>query len=140
MQMNTANSDQDEADIAVRLEKGEISPELFATPLNNFVAWARDNGIVPIIVYTPSMYTAYDSTVRFSDPQVGAAVRELSRQQRAWLADNAARLGVTFYDLTPAFQKVAGAGQLTHFPSNVHLTPLGHTIVAQELAALIGKL
>lgn len=140
MQMNTANSDQDEADIAVRLGKGEVSLELFAIPFKNFVMWARENRITPVVIYTPSMYTAYESTVTFSDPQVGAAVRSLSRQQRAWFADSAAKLGFIFHDLTPAFQKEAGAGRLTHFPSIVHLTPLGHTIVAQQLAALTEKL
>lgn len=140
MEMNTANSDQDEADYAFKLESGDVSFELFATPLNNFIAWAKSSGVTPLVVYTPSMYTAYDSTVRFSDPRVGAAVRNLSRKQRAWFAENASKLGFVFLDLTPAFQREANVGRLTHFPSNVHLTPLGHTIVAQELTALLGGL
>lgn len=137
MEMNTANSDQDEVENAFRLQRGDVSLDLFATPLTNFVTWAKANGITPVVVYTPSMYTAYDSTVTFSDAKVGEAVRNLSHKQREWFAQNAARLGFTFRDLTPAFQKEADAGNLTHFPSNVHLTPLGQTVVAQQLADII---
>lgn len=137
MAMNVANRDKDEVDHARQLQAGEIGLDVFAAPLTAFLAWAQKTGIVPIVTYIPSMYTAYAATVEFEDPEVGAAVQAFSTAQRQWFATHAAAQSYQFLDFTPAFQQAAAEGVVTHFPANVHLTPQGHEVVARELHALL---
>lgn len=140
MAMNIANKDQGEVERAVQLREGKISTDLFAEPLRAYVDWAKTNGIVPVVTYIPSMYTAYEGTVTFQDPEVGKVVQAFSAAQRQWLAEHAKSLGYNFVDLTPFLQQVAAKGELTHFPSNVHLTTKGEEIVGTHTAELIKQL
>jgi hypothetical protein len=135
--LNINNGDQDEIEYGRRIEAGEIGPEIFGPPLEAFAALGREHGFVPIVAYIPSAHTAYADSVRFEDPETGAAAQALSTAQRDWLAANAERLGVVYLDLVPAFRAAAPDHPLTHFPSNVHLTPAGHRIVAEALAPLL---
>lgn len=140
MAMNIANKDQGEVERAVQLREGKISPDLFAEPLENYVDWAKANGIVPVVTYIPSMYTAYEATVTFEAPEIGNTVRAFSTSQRKWIAEHAQPLGYNFVDLTPFLQEAAAKGELTHFPSNVHLTAKGEEIVGMHMAAFIKQL
>jgi hypothetical protein len=132
--MNVTNRDRDEAHNAARLVNGEISPSLYEAPLAAFAGMAKEAGFIPVVAYVPSAYTAYADSVVFDDPTAGGNARRWSDAQRQWLQDNAPKLGMTFIDLVPAFQKAALAGELTHFPANVHLTPAGHRVVADRIA------
>ncbi len=85
------------------------------------------------------MHTAYADTVVFEDGETADLVRDMSNVQRDWLAKKTSELGLTFIDLTPAFQKAAREGPLTHFPANVHLTPYGHRVSAIAWQAAIAK-
>ncbi len=134
--MNVTNRDLDEPRHARMLQAGEIDLDVFAAPLAAFVAWAEEAGIQPVVTYIPSMYTAYAATVTFEDPQVGTAVQAFSDAQRAWLTAHAEAGGYAYLDFTPAFQQAAAEGVVTHFPANVHLTPQGHEVVAEELHTL----
>jgi hypothetical protein len=64
-------------------------------------------------------------------------VNKFSADQRAWFEKFTASLGIPFVDLTPHFQKAATQGELTHFPGNVHLTPAGHRIVAENIRSAV---
>lgn len=130
MAMNISNRDQGEVDRAMELRDRKIKVDAFAAPLRAYVDWAKSQGIVPVVTYIPSMYTVYEGKVRFEDPEVGSAVQAFSAAQRQWFAANAGAIGFAFLDLTPFFQQAGAAGIVTHFPSNVHLTPKGHEIVA----------
>jgi hypothetical protein len=66
-------------------------------------------------------------------------VQRASEGQRNWLNQHVPSLGASYLDLTPAFQAAAGNGGLTHFPGTIHLTPRGHRVVADAVAALIGN-
>ena len=140
MAMNVANRDQGEVDRAMELRDGKIKVDAFAKSLMDFVAWAKPKGIAPVVTYIPSMYTVYEGTVRFENPEVGSAVQSFSTAQRRWFAANAAAIGFTYLDLTPFFQQAGSAGIITHFPSNVHLTPKGHEIVARHTWEALSKL
>lgn len=140
MAMNVSNTDQGEVDRAIRLREGKIKIETFAKPLQAYVDWARSKGITPVVTYVPSMYTAYGSAVRFEDPDVGSVVQAFSLAQRQWFAANAETIGFVYLDLTPFFQEAGSAGMVTHFPSNVHLTPAGHEIVARHTWEVLQKL
>ena len=138
--MNVTNGDQDEVDNALQLQDGKVSLDEFAEPLSAFIQWANSSGIRPIVTYIPSMYTAYGETVEFEDSEVGAAVQGMSAAQRQWFAAHTAALKVPFIDITPAFQRAAAAGTVTHFPANVHLTPHGQEIVAEGLLSLLREM
>lgn len=140
MPMNVANRDKDEVIYARKLQNGEVSLDVFERPLAEFLTWADESDILPIVTYIPSMYTAYAATVEFVDPEVGKAVKVFSDAQRQRLARHAKALGYHFLDLTGSFQKLAAEGIITHFPSNVHLTPKGHEVVARNIFKLLRDL
>jgi hypothetical protein len=133
--MNVGNADQDELASAYAMAAGRLDPSLYEGPLKAFAELARAEGFRPVLAYIPSAYTAYARSVRFADEKAGRAVREMSEKQRTWLAANAPRLGLPFVDMTPSFRRAAETGLLTHFPANMHLTPAGHKVAAEALAA-----
>ncbi len=137
--LNVTNQDRGEVRDAKRLMNGEIRLDLWTPPLTTFKDLASSRGFIGIVSYTPSMHTAYAHTAVFEDEKTAEAVRTMSTMQRDWLAKKTAELGLTYIDLTPAFQKAADEGPLTHFPANVHLTPYGHRVSATEWTALITK-
>jgi hypothetical protein len=140
MAMNVSNKDAGEVERAIELKQGKISTDFFAPPVRAFVVWAKANGIIPIVTYIPSMYSAYEGKVVFSDPQVGTAVQAFSAAQRKWFADNASIIGYNYVDMTPYFQEAAAKGVITHFPSNVHLTAQGQEVVAVHVWDMLRKL
>lgn len=137
--MNVSNKDGDEVGSAMAIRDKKISFDEFRESMTDFVKWGRENNIIPIVSYIPSMYTVYEDSVKFEDPDVGSVVQAFSAAQRKWFADQAEKIGYFYRDMTPAFQAAARQGTLTHFPGNVHLTPSGHEIVAHQLLELIKK-
>lgn len=140
MRMNVTNADTDEIRYARKLRTGEVRLEWFDEPLSEFARLAAEHAFVAVVALVPSMHTAYMESVVFSDPAAGHDASWFASEQRSWLKDASARHDLGFIDLTPALQRGAATGPLTHFPGNVHLTPFGHEIVAQELAALLPRL
>ncbi|CAN5255741.1 hypothetical protein BH10PSE7_BH10PSE7_28640 [soil metagenome] len=138
--MNVTNADLGEVRDAKRLKDGEIRLDLWAPPLQAFKDLAQANGFIPIVSYTPSMHEAYADTVVFEDEETGRTMKYASAAQREWLAKKTAELGLTYIDLTPAFQEAVKSGPLTHFPANVHLTPYGQQVTATAWKPLIDKL
>jgi hypothetical protein len=113
---------------------------VFDEALRKYVELAGQHRFVPIVVYTPSAYTAYGARVRFRDPGIEPAMRFFSDAQRRYFADKAAESGYRFLDLTPALQAAAdrlGRDGLLYFRTNVHLTQKGHAVVAEEIAKLL---
>lgn len=135
--MNVSNKDWDEVTHATAIRDKTISFDEFRESMADFVTWSKENNIVPIVTYIPSMYSVYEGSVKFEDQEVGSVVQAFSSAQRKWFATEATKIGYHFRDLTPTFQQVAGQGILTHFPGNVHLTPHGHEIVARQVLELI---
>jgi lysophospholipase L1-like esterase len=139
---NRDNVDRDEVSHAKMLAEGKPGLEVFDAALQTLVELARASDFIPVVAYTPSAYTAYDTFVRFADPEITSLMRSYSARQRAYFAAQARALGYRFLDLTPAFQR-AGASDdrgLLYFATNVHLTQRGHRVVAGELASLIKSL
>jgi hypothetical protein len=138
--MNVTNSDIDEVKHARRIENGDISLDLFGEPLEAFVDLAAEHGFIPVVTLLPSAHTGYIGSVRFEDASIGREVTGSSRAQRAWLAENAERIGYRFIDLVPTFQERVKSGPVAFFPANVHFTKYGHSIVAGTLGPEIRKL
>jgi lysophospholipase L1-like esterase len=137
---NTENADRDEIAFARALFDGSIGLDLFDDALRTYVDLAAKHRFVPVVVYTPSAYTAYGARVRFHDPTVEPAVRFYSDAQRRYFAAKAEELGYRYLDLTPALQTAAdrlGRDGLLYFRTNVHLTQKGHEVVAEEVAKLL---
>ena len=69
------------------------------------------------------------------------ATPELTRQhmddQAHLLADFAAEQNMVFLDLTPYFQKEAGAGAELYYPFDTHWNQCGHNLAAQTIAQYI---
>jgi hypothetical protein len=137
--LNESNRGRGQVKTAKKLKNGQISLDLWAPPLAAFKELSVSNGFIGIVSYTPAMHTAYAHTAVFEDPVSGDLVRTMSRMQRDWLSKKSAELGLLYVDLTPAFQKAANEGPLTHFPVNVHLTAYGHRVSATEWASIISK-
>lgn len=135
--MNVANKDHGEVNQARALANGRVSLEEFRQPLADYVAFARSAGIRPLLLYFPSMYTVYEGSVKFRDPEIGKTVQAFSQAQRRWFAENAAAIGYEFADITPLLQHAAGQGVMTHYPGNVHFTPAGHEIVARKVMSML---
>jgi hypothetical protein len=140
---NSRNGDRDEVLFARRLRDGEISLDLFDDALEEFVGLARANRFIPIVAYTPSAYSAFGTRTRFTDPDIEHLLRTYSERQRRYFARQGAALGYHFIDMTPpliAATATLDSDHLAYFRTNVHLTPTGHTVIARELATMIGML
>lgn len=138
--MNVTNNDTDEVKHARQFESGETSLDLFAEPLEAFVILAAKQNFIPVVTLMPSVYTSYIESVRFEDEAVGRDVAAFSRAQRAWLAENAERIGYRFIDVFPTFVEQVKSRPLAFFPANIHFTREGHAIVAAALGPELKKL
>ena len=134
---NSANGDRDELDFARRLVAGELGVDLFDDALQKLVRIGAEHGFVPVVVYVPSSATAYRGAIRFEDPSIERTLERYSQIQREYFAEQAEKLGYRYIDTTPAIQAASRrlpAARRLYFRSNVHLTPAGHEIVAEQVA------
>ena len=136
---NPENVDKDEVRTAKKLARMEIAPAVFESierALSEFVGLSKQYNFTPIIVYTPSAYTAYADDVVFADPNLKGLLLSFSHEQRQFLVAQSKKLGFPFIDLTPALQIAAqsnGSDNLLYYQRDLHLTPLGHTVVARVI-------
>ncbi|MEP7171927.1 MAG: hypothetical protein ABI705_00425 [Aestuariivirga sp.] len=138
--MNAANGDLDELKSALKLQEGEIQPDLYTEPLTEFVKFARQSQFVPLVVYVPTAYTVYQNTIEFQDESLENLMREYSKVQQDWLAKNSKQIGYAFVDPTVDMQQRASTGPLLYFPSDLHPTPAGHKALAETIAPTVFKL
>jgi len=140
VRMNPHSADTDEVDHGRMLLSGEISPstifDLWSEPMGWITELASQRNFQVLWIYIPSAYTAYGDSVNFSDEKVGQAVRTLSTTQRDVFAKLCKSMKLNCLDTVASFQQ-RGKGGLTHFPANIHLTPLGHEVVADAVANYI---
>jgi len=137
---NTANGDLDEANFAAAMWQGKGDLRLFDRALEELARLGKDHGFLPIVVYTPTAYSAYKKHVRFSDPRLASLTEFFSDAQRYYFADRTEKLGLLFVDTTETMRASAaelGPDSLLHFPINRHLTPQGHELVAGAVAEAI---
>jgi hypothetical protein len=140
--MNSRNGDRDEVEFARMLVDGTLGGDLLEDALSTFVSLARDYRFTPIVVYTPSAYTAYEGMTTFDDPTIEATMRAYSRGLRAYFAGAAERLKFEYVDLTETINAAARSSRrdaLLYFQTNVHLTPAGHRLVAERVARAIAE-
>jgi hypothetical protein len=142
IRFNPENADRNEVVYADLLARGRVDLDVFAPALETFAALARSHHFAPILAYTPSAYTAYQSFVHFDDPSLPELMRRYSRVQRKYFARRAAELGLRFVDLTNPLHQAARATrdrELLYFPTNLHLTAAGHRVIARALAKVLAE-
>lgn len=142
--LNVGNSDQDEIHYSRQYRSGELGDErlarLFAEPMEQIADWTRARGAGLLFVYLPSAHSAYGARTTFADPEIGELVGGFSRHQRGLFAEICAEAGYDCLDMTTRFNARVSTSPLAYFPANVHLTPEGHKIVAEEVARhLVGR-
>ena len=134
---NDTNYDTDEVDFAFAVREGRVDLGVFDAALRSFVELAAEHGFMPVVAYSPSAHTAYAEAVVFESPEIAAPLAGYSRALRAYLARSAGELGFLFVDATPAMQAAAAGSrraELLYFPTNLHYTPAGHRVLAQQIA------
>jgi hypothetical protein len=140
---NIQNADESEVRYAKMLKEGEADLSVFDEALRGFVSLAKEHDFTPILIYSPSAYSAYADFVEFDDPTLEDLMPWFSQTQRQYFADKAEAIGCTFVDLTPALQSAGrslGAKELLYNPINVHFTEKGNRVVAEALAEVINVL
>jgi hypothetical protein len=68
-----------------------------------------------------------------------ADIRANRLAQNALMGEFCAFNGISFIDLTPALEKVAGSGRPVYFADDAHWNATGHEIAAQELAQFLQR-
>lgn len=139
---NETNYDTDEIDFSHAVLEGRVVLGVFDAALRSFVELADEHGFRPVVAYSPSAHTAYVEDVVFEDPTVAAPLAGYSRALRAYLARSAEELGFLFVDATPALQAAAAGSRqedLLYFPTNLHFTPAGHRVMAEEIARALAE-
>lgn len=138
---NLENGDLDEVVHAKLLHDKKVDLNVFSEALSQFAQLAKSEGFKPILMYTPSAYTAYANVVSFQQPELNDIMPAYSQQQRDFFRQQAAQLGVEFIDLTPHFQAAAPnyttPEKLLYYQTNRHLTKYGHELVADVLNDVI---
>src|SRR5919106_4516589 len=143
---NRDNADRDELRIALVMDQGLIDLEVFDEAFVTFAQLAKDEGFLPLIIYSPAAYTAYGNYVEFSDPSVGPVLVRYSARLRDYFRDVSDRFGFQFFDLTQDLQAEIDAhgsaqgDRLLYSPYSVHYTPEGHRIVAKALTRFLATL
>jgi hypothetical protein len=138
---NLENTDKDEVSFARRLRDKAVDvgvAKSVTEALTTFVELSKQYHFVPIVTYTPSAYTAYANQVVFEDPELSELMPYFSQEQRRFLRQTGQSLGYIFIDLTPGLQAAAqahGPQELLYSQYDLHLTPLGHAVIAR----VIGK-
>lgn len=102
-----------------------------------------ERGVSLLVVLVPMKLRAMGHQVAFSEgarsllPVVWDldAADTLAASLRALCAE----LGVTFLDLTPLLRERAAAGELVYLPFDTHLSPDGHQIVSEAIAAELSR-
>ena len=138
--MNSRNGDRDEVEFAQRLVDGRLSTQMFDAALEEFARLADQHDFVPIVSYTPSAYTAYDSMATFDDEAIAGTMSSYSDLLRTYFARKTSELDLAFVDLTPVLAEEAATSaddSLLYFRTNVHFTPRGHRVAAREIHALL---
>jgi hypothetical protein len=138
---NPYNTDRDEVRHARRLRNKyeTINIDVYLTiteALYAFVELSQKHNFIPVVSYTPSAHTAYEASVIFEDPTLHELMPLMSHEQRAFLKEQADEIGYIFIDLTPFLQTAAKskeASDLLYYRYDLHLTPAGHTVVAEAL-------
>jgi hypothetical protein len=114
----------------------------FAQAIRQGSAICQKNNIRLIILLVPMKFRVMGETrTELNDwtRQWLAGYREMKKESTiaAHLEALCGELGVSFVDATPLLRAHADQGELVYLPFDTHLSPKGHTIIADRLAEAI---
>jgi len=104
--------------------------------LESFVKLSRQHNFIPVVAYTPSAHTVYESYAIFDDPTLKDTLKSFSYLQREYFKMKGEEMGYIFIDLTPYLQSAASSSKsqnLLYYRTNLHLTRYGNGIIAKAL-------
>jgi hypothetical protein len=139
---NDANYDNDEIDYALAVLDGRVDLDVFDAALQSFVELADEHGFQPVVSYSPSAHTVYKESIVFEEPDVEAPLAQYSQALRNYLTRAADEFGFLFVDATAAMQAAADGSRradLLYFPTNLHFTPAGHRLLAEQIAEALAE-
>ncbi len=97
----------------------------------------------PSVILFGNWYNTYRTEVRFNDPSLAKILPQFGDVMRGYFRNRAARFDYKFVDVTEAMRVRAaelGADGLLYFERNLHLTALGHQVLADQVGRRILKL
>ncbi|MDC0213240.1 hypothetical protein OAL14_00365 [Gammaproteobacteria bacterium] len=150
IQFNTNNSDRGEIKSARSLHandpQDEINGRKFLRDRLNFYfseagAIARKNGSEILFLYLPSAYSAFGpEKVTFNVPGLSKLMFDFSRINRSIFSEVCVEKALNCIDVTKVMIEKNSALEIpTHFPTNLHLTGSGHSIVGNEIKTWYSK-
>ena len=123
----------------IAITKNEITGwNVMKGSILRFQEICKQNGIRLVVMVIPDK-------VNVLGPLVSSKTEHLNRLKLIpeeltlayLLKDYCAQLGVGFVDLQPELTKAAKQGKLVYLPMDTHLSPDGHEVVAESLAAYL---
>ena len=123
---------------AFQLARGEIDVTLWDEAVSRLSALQHNEDLEVVILLIPSAHIAYGSSSKFVDKGAKEVLLEFHEIQSDYLERQSTANGWKYRDLKGAFQSaVEKADKLLYFPGNLHLTALGHDIVASEVSNIL---
>ena len=137
LKYNVNNVDQDEVIIAKKIYNENITQQqvknLFLEPIMKLNNLALQNNTFIIFIYIPSAHTSLGKNVIFNDKNVHLYLKKMSDVQREIFKDICNSYSLKCLDTTKALINANLLGKVTHFPSTVHLTSIGHKVIASTI-------
>ena len=144
--LNSDNSGRGQPRLATAMVRGFVKLDGFRPVLEEFARLARENHFIPVVLYTPTIGTAYRKFITYEDASLAPVMQQAAEKQRQYIAALANELGLSLVDLTAPFQSAAEAlkgNDLLYFVFDAHLSGTGHRVtaeaLAQQLPTMLGK-
>ena len=98
------------------------------------------NGSKIIFIYIPSAYTVFKNDIKFEDKNIENYVNFYSTETKKIFNKICIEAKLHCIDTVSALQNYNDKNYFpTHFPSNVHLTKIGHDVISSEIRNYVCK-
>src|SRR3989338_1441560 len=123
---NPYHFDVDVPNWAKKLKEGILSLELYEPILRDFVRLSREHKFIPVVIYLPTVPTAYMQYVQFKyeDQKLKEVLTFFNHAQTQYLMKKSNLLGCHFIDLTSALKLAAQKYEddILYFREHIHFT------------------
>ena len=112
----------------------------FSDPILDIKNKVTKNESVVVFIYIPSAHTSLGKNVIFEDKNVHSYLKKMSYVQRSVFKEICDQNLLNCIDVSENLIKSNNLGNVTHFPSNLHLTSKGHLIVSKSIDKFLHKI
>ena len=141
---NINNIDQDEIIMAKKIYTEfydyQTIKKYFSDPILDIKNKVTKNESVVVFIYIPSAHTSLGKNVIFEDKNVHSYLKKMSYVQRSVFKEICDQNLLNCIDVSENLIKSNNLGNVTHFPSNLHLTSKGHLIVSKSIDKFLHKI